>query len=126
MTATQLDLFATLHPSPVIQPVDPDGPVVTGPIDVTLRLPHPRLAWDLAEIELHEHEDGRWMWSASTAGGGYRVGPKWGRFAATQSEAMHHAAREVIDRCDRIRDPASVGITAAQLRQIRTWAEGLL
>jgi len=123
---TQLDLFAALIPPPVLEPVDPDGPVVQGPPDITLRLPHPRMAWDLASIQLHQHEDGRWMWAARTAGGGYKVGPKWGRFAPTQAEAMHHAAAEVIDRCDRIRDPSSVGITAAQLRQIRAWAEGLL
>jgi hypothetical protein len=126
VTPAQLDLFAALHPPPVLEPVDPDGPVVAGAPDITLRLPHPRYAWDLARIQLHEHEDGRWMWSASTTGGGYKVGPKWGRFAATQADAMRHAAREVIERCARIRDPSSVSITDTQLRQIRAWAEGLL
>lgn len=126
MTAQQLSLFDLAHPPPARQPVDPDGPVVQGPVDITLRLPHPRLAWDLARIELHEHEDGRWMWGTGWACGGYRVGPKWGHFAATQDAARHHAAREIVERCDRIRDPAAFSITAAQLRAIRAWAEALL
>ena len=125
MTA-QLSLFDALRDPAIRRAVDPDGTVVQGAVDITLRLPHPRLAWDLARIELHEHTDGLWMWSVQSAGGGYRVGAKWGRFATTQDDARHHAAAELIDNIARIRDPARAGISAEQLRQIRTWAEGLL
>ena len=124
--AEQLSLFDTLYPPATLGPVDPDGAVITGPIDQILRLPHPTLAWDLAAIQLHQHTDGTWMWGVEHAQGGYHVGPKWGRFAATQGEAMHHAAREILDRRDRIGDPGSVCITAPHLRAVRVWAEGLL
>jgi hypothetical protein len=124
---TQLDLFAALRQPLALEPVDPHGPVVQGQPDITLRLPHPRMAWDLAAIQLHEHEDGRWMWGVTQAGGGYKVGPKWGKFAATQAEAQHHAAAELVDWCDRNAGRAhSMAITPAQLAQIRAWAEALL
>lgn len=119
---TQLDLFTPS--APVLAPVDPDGPVIQGAPDVTLRLPHPRLAWDLAVIELHEHEDGRWMWAVSGAGGGYKVGPKWGRFAATQEEAMRFAAIELHDKI-KDRDPDGMSITPAQKSQILDFAKGM-
>jgi hypothetical protein len=125
MTA-QLDMFALMRPRPVLQPVDPDGPVVQGAPDVTLRLPHPKLAWDLSAIELHQHTDGRWMWGTHTASGGYKVGPKWGRFAATQGQARQFGAMEIIDWCDRNAESWGLTISAAQVRQIRAWAEGLL
>lgn len=118
---SMLDLWEA-KPVSVRLPVDRDGEVVRGEPDETLTLPHPRLAWPLARIELHRHTDGRWMWSASTAGGGYKVGPKWGRFAETRAGALYHAAQEVIELAEKIRDPAGAGITAQQLGQIKAWA----
>lgn len=123
----QLDLFATSRPTPVLQPVDADGPVVPGQPDVVLRLPHQKYAWDLACLQLHEHDDGRWMWAVQSASGGYKVGPKWGRFADTQAQALAFSAAELLDWCDRT-EPRLDGmiITAKQLREIRAWAEGFL
>ena len=123
----QLSLFGANRPIPALDPVDPHGPVIDGAPDVTLRLPHRRMAWDLAAIQLHEHEDGRWMWAVSCAGSGYKVGPKWGRFAATQPEAMRFAAAELLDWCDR-RQGRTDGmmISQGEMNAIRAFAEGLL
>lgn len=117
----QLDLFAQTAPSPRKYTVDPDGPVVRGEPDVTLTLPHPRLALPLATIELHRHEDGRWMWGVTMVGGGYRVGPKWGKFADTRDEARRHAAAELLERIER-RTPDSLGITPKLHAAIRAFA----
>lgn len=110
----QLGLFDTLHAPPVILPVDRDGPVVQGDVDETLALPHPRLAWNRAEIELHRHDNGLWMWSASwhcdMGGSSYRVGPKWGKFAETRDDALFYAVCEIRDR---LRDKD--GADAAQI-----------
>lgn len=116
------DLLDLMRAPPVVRPVDPDGPVVQGDPDEELRLPHPRMAWDLACIQLHRHEDGSWMWAVRTAGGGYKVGAKWGKFAATRGDALHHAVRELEARLERIRSPEIVGVTKAQLASIRRWA----
>lgn len=118
---SMLDLWEA-KPVAVRLPVDRDGSVLQGEPDETLILPHPRMAWPLARIELHRHADGRWMWSASTAGGGYKVGPKWGRFAETRSGALYHAALEIMERADRVRDPSGASITSQQLAQIKAWA----
>ena len=126
MTAAQMSLMDLMRAPPQLRPVDPDGPVIQGEPHETLRLPHPRLAWDMARIELHRHTDRLWMWSAGDAGGGYRVGPKWGRFAATRDDALHYAARELIARMERmIARPHGYAITPAQMRQTIAWAEGL-
>lgn len=122
----QTSLLDLMRAPPIIRPVDPDGPVIQGEPDELLRLKHPRLAWDIARIELHRHDDGLWMWSVSVAGGGYRVGPKWGKFAATRDDALHHAAQELNKGMRRKLDrPEAYGVTAAQLRQAIAWAEGL-
>lgn len=53
-------------------------------------------------IELARHTDGRYMWSTSfhtpTGGQGYRVGPKWGKFANSPIEALQHARLEIAER----------------------------
>lgn len=56
-----------------------------------------------AAIELAQHTDGTWMWGisycfADGCGGGYRVGPKWGKFADTRGEAIWAACRELKER----------------------------
>lgn len=98
----QLSLFDTLRSPAIRKPVVPHGGVVQGEPDAVYRLRHPRLAWDRATIELHQHTDGLWMWSASfycdNYGGSYRVGPKWGRFAQTRDDALFYAASEIEDR----------------------------
>lgn len=123
----QLSLFTDHRPAPKLEPVDPDGPVIDGAPDVTYRLPHPKLAWDMAAIQIHQHEDGRWMWAVHTAGGGYKVGPKWGRFAESALTAASFAAAELLDWCDRHEDfLGDAMIDRAQLQKIRAWAEGFL
>lgn len=98
----QLNLFDSVRRPPVRQPVDRDGDVIQGDVDAAYRLPHPRLACDYAEIELHRHIDGLWMWStkyqAGDSGGGYRVGPKWGKFAETREDALFYACEELEGR----------------------------
>jgi len=117
----QLGLFDALHALPVIVPVDPDGPVVKGEVDEFLCLPHPRLAWNRAEIELHRHENGLWMWSASwhcdNCGSSYRVGPKWGKFAETRDDALFYAVRELT--------AALEGKDTPEAKQILEWAAAL-
>lgn len=54
-------------------------------------------------IELAQHDDGRWMWSASIHhrsgyGRSYRVGPKWGNFAASRQAALIAAIAECRER----------------------------
>ncbi|MCF6371081.1 hypothetical protein [Rhizobium halophilum] len=78
------------------------GEVLQGEPDHTFRLKHPRMAWDRARIEIHQHRDKTWMWSTSwqceSEGGGYRVGVKWGKFAETREDALFYAAREIEQR----------------------------
>ena len=101
--------------------VDPDGDVVRGDVDILLVLPHPRLKTNMAEIKVHQHSDGRWMWSTSfTAGdhgGGYQVGPKWGNFAETQTHAILSAALEMMGRVE--------GNKHADARKIADWVTEL-
>lgn len=102
----QFDMFAAIAPTrapPIIRRADPDGPVIQGKIDEVLTLPHPRLRWARARIELHRHTDGLWMWAIGYhddggSGGGYRVGPKWGNFASTRDDALFYACEEMRDR----------------------------
>lgn len=96
---TQLDLFDVLRVSATIRPVEPHGSVIQCAPDETLTLPHPRMAWPYARIELHRHTDGKWMWSTSFQcgdhGNSYRVGPKWGKFAETRDDALFYACAEL-------------------------------
>lgn len=52
---------------------------------------------DFVQYEIAAY-GGQWMWSVSwqigTSGSGYRVGPKWGRFAPTRAEALEEAQAE--------------------------------
>ena len=111
---------------PITRPVDPDGHVIQGEPDEVLRLPHPRLAWDIARIQLHRHSDGLWMWAIGHAVVGFRVGPKWGRFADTRDDALYYAAQELIARMhlELSRTPIIIS-TPAEMRQAIAWAEGL-
>lgn len=118
----QLSMFDLIRQPPITMAVDPDGPVVQGQPHETLILPHPRMAWDLARIELHPHGD-LWMWAASSPCCGHRkVGAKWGRFAACRDDAAHYAACEILRGAESLRTSRlgieSASITAAQ--QMRT------
>jgi hypothetical protein len=94
----QLSLFDVMHEPPIRQPVDPDGPVVTDGIDEVWELKGRHACAVLARIEVHRDGDGGYfMWAISHPNGGYRVGPKWGRFAVTAYDARFYAARELID-----------------------------
>lgn len=117
----QLDLFSALHSPAIVLPVDPDGPVIQGEIDEVLSLRHGRLAWNRADIQIHRHNDGRWMWSTSyhagDHGGGYRVGPKWGKFAETRDDALFYAVRELTERLS--------GNESRDARDILAWMAAL-
>lgn len=82
-------------------PVPSDMMVVSGAAREVFTLLRSSNAIPYAVIELHQHNDGRWMWSSSfnlSNGSGrcYKVGPKWGNFAASRSEAMVRAKREML------------------------------
>jgi hypothetical protein len=117
---TLLDLMTA---PPIRRAIDPDGQVVATP-DETLRFDGGK-RWLGAEIELHrDAESGFWMWSVSyqlpDRGSCYRVGPKWGKFAASRMDALAHARAELRDRlkgCE-----ASAGALAGRMI---AWAERL-
>jgi len=96
----QHSLIDLMRPQPTILPVDPDGEVVPeGLIHAVLELPHPKLAYPQARIEIHP-KDEQWMWATSYSldndgGRGYRVGPKWGKFAPSAEDAIYWAAAEI-------------------------------
>jgi len=80
--------------------VDPLGRVCTDDeLDDTIELGDRHLG---LRIELARHTDGRYMWGTSfhtpTGGSGYRVGPKWGKFAHSAIEALQHARIEIAER----------------------------
>lgn len=95
---TQLNLFDVLRRPAIVERVDPDGHVVKSP-DEEMVLPHPRLAWPRAVIQLHKHDTGLWMWGTGfhshNHGMGYRVGAKWGKFAESRSDALFYACQEI-------------------------------
>ncbi|GGO94981.1 hypothetical protein [Stakelama pacifica] len=118
---TQLDLFAAATAPAIRRPVKPHGKVVQGEVDETLTLPHPRMAWHRARIELHRHHAGLWMWSTSwqavNSGRSYRVGEKWGKFAESRDAALFHAVQEM---------RGGIGIEAsADARAILAWLDTL-
>ncbi len=100
-----MDLLDLMVAPALILRVDPDGPVVQGQVDEVLALKNPKLPNGVptAKIELHQHSDGKWMWSTSAhlsndGGYGYRVGPKWGKFAGCRDDALHWARKELTNR----------------------------
>lgn len=122
----QLDLFSAPARPLIILPVDKDGPVIRDrdQIDEILTLQYPQrprgCAW--AEIELHRHTDGLWMWAKNCSdnvgnGGGYRVGPKWGKFAETREDALA-AAKDELRR-------AVASHQNTYGNAVRRWLEGL-
>lgn len=120
----QLDLFSAPSRPLIIRPVDKDGSVIRGKIDevLTLRDPKRPRGCPWAEIELHRHTDGLWMWAKNCSdnignGGGYRVGPKWGRFAETRADALA-AAKDELRR-------AVASHQNAYGNAVRRWLEGL-
>jgi len=116
-------LLDLMRPQPDLAPVDPGGSVVRGAPDRVIPMPRPKIGCH-AEIELHRHDDGRWMWSVSVecdnSYSGYRVGPKWGQFSASEDDALYWAARELLGRLAR-----NPGAETASRARIRAWAEGL-
>lgn len=113
---TQLSLLDALRNPPIIKPIMPHGDVIHGQVDDSFVLPHPRLALPVAQIDLHRHSDGMWMWglnfAADSHGGGYRVGPKWGKFASSRDDALYYAAREMLSKLDQDRSSSAVKIRA--------------
>lgn len=117
----QLGLFDALRRPPIRVSVAANGPVVRDEPDFTFRLKHPRYAWDRAEIEVHRHDDGLWMWSTSfnadMGGNGYRVGAKWGKFAETREDALFYACEELQEKV--------AGRDTADIFLIRKWVAAL-
>ena len=115
MAEEQLSMLNLMEPPPalMIESVDPFGPVIQGDPQEYLCLPCSGNVNPLAEIELHQHTDGRWMWSASysllnCSGSGYKVGPKWGRFAATRQDALRAAVDELASGVSKRGDCTSI------------------
>lgn len=126
MRTEQLDIFGLWQPPPdyTFEKVEIDGAVVQGAPDETLALPRKGNLNPLAEIELHQHSDGRWMWSASfgllnCSGHSYKVGPKWGRYAETRAGALRGAVDELTARL-------SDREACRSIPEIITWARGLI
>lgn len=88
------NLLDLMHEPPIRRPIIPDGSVVQHDVDELLEM-----ASGEARIELHQYNDGLWMWSTSFQfkehGHGYRVGPKWGNFAKNRNSALHWAVHEL-------------------------------
>lgn len=88
-------------------PVEPHGHVIQDDTQIetltfgSFRL-YPSGSTPVVIIEIAQHIDGLWMWSTSmhgsSGGYGYRVGPKWGRFARTRQDAITAACNEIEDR----------------------------
>ncbi|WOE76757.1 hypothetical protein [Alterisphingorhabdus coralli] len=117
----QFALFS-YSPAPMIRlPVDPDGSVIAGEADETFTLEHPRMAWDSARIQLHQHDDNHWLWSTSfntgLRGSSYYVGAKWGRFAASKNDALYYAIEELRERVNPTREESD----STELAKIRQW-----
>lgn len=117
----QPTLFDALRAPPVRLPIEPDGCVIAGEPDETLRLQQARGPWEMARIELHRHTDGLWMWSTTWhtkgGGGGYKVGAKWGKFAESRDDALHYAVVEIESCVEKLDCPDA--------KAILTWARGL-
>ena len=96
----QLSMFPLFRPEVSRGEVDPQGMVVSSRVHTVLRLAHPKEdGKDTARIEIHPHE-GRWMWSTAfcidgQGSSGYRVGPRWGKFAASMEDAILWAVQEL-------------------------------
>lgn len=118
-----MSLLDLMHAPPVRRVVEPDGPVVKEPREVHGFYPRgPRVLWCYADIKLHPHDDGSWMWSVSYGlsgcGSSYQVGPKWGRFAETRADALYHAQSELIMALSHSPDDADA-------KKIIVWARGI-
>lgn len=89
----------------MIERCDPDGAVWLGDPDETVEMPAQAMKHARAAIQLHQHTDGRWMWATTchtgSGGYGYKVGVKWGLFAATRDDALFYGAKEIIERTER-------------------------
>lgn len=110
---TQLSFLDAIDPppTPIAGSVDPNGHVIPSQeVQERIILRHPKMAWHSAEIELHQHIDGLWMWSGSACscdgGFSYGVGPKWGKFARTRRDALWLAADEIENRLNRRNEPS--------------------
>lgn len=96
-----MNLLDLMTAPPIVRPVEPKGHVVQGRAQEVMCW-HERSY--SAQIELHP-QDGLWMWSVCYTlpggGSGYKVGAKWGRFAACRADALHHAIAELTDKMAR-------------------------
>ena len=120
----QLSLFDAMRAPPIIRPVDPDGRVVQGRTCHLFALKYITLPWERARIEVHPSREGLWMWSTNYNTGygmsGYKVGEKWGKFAATDEDALHYAVEELRDRMSRDQHKHKI-----EARHILAWASAL-
>lgn len=120
MQMSLLDIMEGPSAEAIRRAVAPDGPVVQGDIDHVFEIPSD-LAYPTARIELHRAEDGLWMWATQHRCGGYRVGPKWGKFAVTRFDALFFACRE-LDETVR----GQHGTRVNDVQQLWPWTGGLV
>lgn len=103
--------------------VDFCGSVCTDNQVETFRCTHPTMRRDLACIELAQHTDGQWMWgvqlNATNGGFGWRVGPKWNRFAPTKSRARLEAIADLMLSLHKH------GLTRQEVGKIQAWVRAL-
>lgn len=123
----QLSLFELMRPVGIFKPIDGLGQVVQGPIDEVYDCPGMK-SWQRCSIEIHkDQKSGLFMWATKHFNGGYRVGPKWGKFAGSRADALELAKDELrkkidelVARDDPLNTPASPVIKAT-----RKWLEAL-
>ena len=122
----QFSFMDTLIPPPIRidRPCDPNGPVIVSTADIAEVLEYTGKNISYFRIELHPHTDGLWMWGINYQvewrGSGYRVGPKWGKFAEDRDGALYHAREEMRERLHRL-DPKS----SASVRNGLAWLDSL-
>lgn len=118
-------------PAVSIEPIDPAGTTVQDNSDIEFltfgefKLLGGKCVSQLT-IELSEHIDGRWMWGVNAYtgdwSGGFKVGPKWGRFAVTRRDALIAAIEEMRAMVIERSKPSS---TRFNLKDSLRWLDGL-
>jgi hypothetical protein len=98
-----------MHPAQtILRPVDPYGPIIQNDDQIEFLVHGKATLFDdqrnhisipSTTIQIAQHTDGTWMWATQThstwSGRGYRIGPKWGKFAPTRQDAIAAACNEI-------------------------------
>lgn len=124
----QASLFDTLRAPATIIPCNPDGNVLQGDADETLRMERKDYAIPFVVIDLHQVRDGKhkgkWMWGIAinrknSSGCSYKVGEKWGKFAENRDDALFYAREEVTQRYQQEQG-------CPEWPQVKAWLSNLL